>query len=120
VRKALLKRNSSSAVLRRSALTLLLLLGGLHHLTLLHVLGDNSAAACCIAGWQLLQLQLLLVPDLAAAGLGLVPPDSKGWDAHSCGDNADDPSSNLGAAPRPLHSTSSRQQFVYGLHTHSV
>lgn len=79
------------------------------------MLGRKSAATCCIAGGLLLLL-LLFLQGLAAAGLGLVPPDSKGWDSHSSGDDADDPGSNLCAAPWPLqhsskeHNTSSRQQ----------
>lgn len=68
----------------------------------LHVLSTGrreDAARILIAIWLLLQHLLL---RLAAACLGLVPPDSKGWDSNAGGDNANDPDTNLPLTPRPV------------------
>jgi hypothetical protein len=76
----------------------------------LHVLSTGrreDAARILIAIWLLLQHLLL---RLAAACLGLVPPDSKGWDSNAGGDNANDPDTNLPLTPRPLHTARKHRQ----------
>jgi hypothetical protein len=79
----------------------------------LHVLSTGrreDAARILIAIWLLLQHLLL---RLAAACLGLVPPDSKGWDSNAGGDNANDPDTNLPLTPRPLHTARKHRQKMW-------
>lgn len=62
-----------------------------------------SSCFCCSYWAEALKPPILLPLHLAAAGLGLVPPHGKGRDAHTSGNNANNPSTNLPLTSRPLH-----------------